>query len=73
MFIPEIKSSLTISNRLWRILFINLDYCLLLKNASDWLELSIIVHTYLHADTGLCTSFNKVTYFKYSFNKCLEL
>ena len=32
-----------------------------------------LVYTYLHADTGLCTSFNKATYFKYSFNKCLEL
>ena len=29
-------------------------------------------NTYFHAGTGLCTSFNKVTYLKYSFNKLLE-
>ena len=44
MFTPEIACSLTVSNRLGRISFINLDYCLLLKNASDWLELSIGVY-----------------------------
>ena len=43
MFIPEITCSLTASNRLGRISFINLDYCLLLKNASGRLELSISV------------------------------
>ena len=25
------------------------------------------VYTYLHAGTGLCTSFTRFTYFKYSF------
>ena len=29
--------------------------------------------TFLHAGTGLCTSYNTFTYFKYSFYKCLEL
>ena len=27
----------------------------------------------MHAGKGLCTSFNKVTYLKYSYNKCLAL
>ena len=31
------------------------------------------MYTYFHAGTGLSTSFNKVTNFKYSFNKCLEV
>ena len=44
MFIPEITCSFSESNRLWRISFINLDYCHLLKNASDRLELSVNVH-----------------------------
>ena len=43
MFIPEMTFSLTLSNRLGRISFINLEYCLLEKNASDRLELSISV------------------------------
>ena len=34
-------SSLTVFYRLGRISFINLNYCLLWKHASDWLELSI--------------------------------
>ena len=37
------------------------------------MSLTSPVYTYLHAGTGLCTSFNKVTYSKYSFNICLEL
>ena len=43
MFIPEMTFSLTLSNRLGQISFINLEYCLLEKNASDRFELSISV------------------------------
>ena len=43
MFIPEMTCSLTVSNGLGRISLINLKYCLLLKYASDQLELSISV------------------------------
>ena len=70
MFISEIHvtCSLTLSKQLWQISFINLDYCLLLKNANDRLNLSISVY-FFHAGTGLCTSFNKITYLKYAFNK----
>ena len=37
------------------------------------MSLTSPVNTYLHAGTGLCTSFNKIYLFKYLFNKCLEL
>ena len=43
MFIPEMTCSLTVSARLGQISFINLDYCLLWKNARDQLELSISI------------------------------
>ena len=47
MFILEITCSLSVSNRLGRISFINLNYCLLGKNESDPLELSISVYNYM--------------------------
>ena len=43
-----------------------------LKIAIKLMFLKSHVYTYLHAVTGLCTSFNKVYLFKYSFNKCLS-
>ena len=39
-----------VSNRMGRISFINLDYCLLRKNASDRLELSISVDLFMEAN-----------------------
>ena len=54
MFIPEMTCFLTVSNRLGHS-FVNLKYCLLLKYASDRLELSISVYIYTknwHQPTG---------------------
>ena len=64
MSIPEITCSLTVSNRLVRILLRNLDYCLLLKYASDRLELLISVYL-IECLRRYMYFLIQVTYFKY--------